>query len=692
MGCGVTFLKNGKNISLDMNPEISLFKPNQINDSRNPIYRSSIKKSTKPLIPPEMQICYLFGINEKKEDCILSFDSMTEKFISIPVPPGLEIWNYSSALYLAPDKIILSGGINKTYSEISKKTFVYNPLNSTAISLPLMNQARYTHMSSIFEDKLYVMGGRTYGSDDIALLNHVEAYDQKSKTWNILASMNKPRCTGFVCIYRQGLYLFGGYTGPLKRSKLIERYDKKKNIWDLLTFKLHRGIECGLLISIKDDELILIGGQIRAGPTKTVVSYNFSEKTVHFKSKMSNARVLQKGFLHKDILYIFGGDNSSLVEKASVNNWEWSDVPSATFTEFVALDHIEKFSHCSPPLYVTHSNFKQIKENKPEVKESKLNHQGSQINSSTEEIIYLFGTDEEPFIMEFNVTRSSVRNLPAPLSLRLFCYQSGAKLNDHEYFLCGGIHHQMDQIMKKTYIFSSESQNAQLMPSMLQERYTFNCVYKNPYVYAIAGRSYGEDNDAILKRCERFSLNDKKWVEMAPLNQARCSAMSFLLKNKIYIFGGYKGNGERENSIEIFDDVLNKWEMFELMLEEGIEASSVEIINENKVLILGGRGISGDTNKAMFLEKNEEDEIKIYDIGNIGNPRCLHKSYKIKNNKNSENVLIFGGNDIKSIECFNIKKKKIEEIDGNLKNMIDEFRLELELFVGDFKLKRYLLL
>lgn len=41
---------------------------------------------------------------------------------------------------------------------------------------------------------------------------------------------------------------------------------------------------------------------------------------------------------------------------------------------------------------------------------------------------------------------------------------------------------------------------------MLKLRYTSNSLYKPPYVYAIGGRSYGEDDIAILKSCERFDL------------------------------------------------------------------------------------------------------------------------------------------------------------------------------------------
>ena len=681
MGCSISVLRKSKTFSESSNGgALVLFKPSQDLSS----VPHSIRKAPRHLTTPEMPICYLFGINERKEDCILSFDSSTEQFQSKDIPQGLEIWNYSSALYLSPEKIILTGGINKTYSEITKKSFLYNPTAGTVTPLPVLNQARYTHMSSYFEDRVFVLGGRTYGADDVALLSHVEAFDQKTGVWVVLAPMRKPRCTGFLCIYRGGLYVFGGYTGPLKRSKVVERYDNKKNVWELMNFKLHRGIECGLLISIREDELVLIGGQIRAGPTKTVLAYDFMNKTVHFRSKMSNARVLQKGFLHKDILYIFGGDNSSLVEKASVNNWEWSDVPAAVFTQFVALDHIEKFAHTIPPLYVNHIVAKpKSKLEKPISNEEKIN----------EELFYMFGTDEEPFIMEFNITKGSIRNLPVPLGLQLYCYQSGAKVGEREYFLCGGIHYQMDQILRKCFLYNGDTQSANAMPPMFQERYTFNCLFKAPYVYAIAGRSYGEDNDAILKKCERFSINDKKWTEIAPINQLRCSSMSFILRNKIYICGGYKGNGEREGSIEVYNDISNIWDVLSLCLDEGIEASSVEMLSDSRVLVLGGREVSGDTNRAFIFEQSKEDsELKVIDFGNIGNPRCLHKSYRIKNQKMADWILIFGGNDVKSIETFSLKKKRVEEPENWLKNAVDEFRFELELFVGDIKLKRYLML
>ena len=41
---------------------------------------------------------------------------------------------------------------------------------------------------------------------------------------------------------------------------------------------------------------------------------------------------------------------------------------------------------------------------------------------------------------------------------------------------------------------------------MSKIRYTFPLIKHKNYVYAIGGREYGADKDAIFKNCERFDL------------------------------------------------------------------------------------------------------------------------------------------------------------------------------------------
>ena len=73
-------------------------------------------------------------------------------------------------------------------------------------------------------------------------------------------------------------------------------------------------------------------------------------------------------------------------------------------------------------------------------------------------------------------------------------------------------------------------------------------------------------------------------------------------------------------------------------------------------MIFGGRSNQGDINEAVLLDfKNEQITI----MGHIGQKRCLHKCYRPKSNYN-DHVLIFGGDDINSIECYSMKKNKID--------------------------------
>ena len=84
----------------------------------------------------------------------------------------------------------------------------------------------------------------------------------------------------------------GGYSAPLKRTRIVERYNDKKNYWERLSFKLNRGVECGFMISINPDEIIIIGGNVHTGATNTNHVINLSKETVVPIEWMKNARVL----------------------------------------------------------------------------------------------------------------------------------------------------------------------------------------------------------------------------------------------------------------------------------------------------------------------------------------------------------------------------------------------------------------
>lgn len=89
------------------------------------------------------------------------------------------------------------------------------------------------------EYKLHTIQGRSYGEGNDGILNDCEVYEFGK--WKTIASMNKKRATFFSIVFKNKIYVFGGYTGVRKRSRKIEVYDN--GIWTKLNFKLHYGVE-----------------------------------------------------------------------------------------------------------------------------------------------------------------------------------------------------------------------------------------------------------------------------------------------------------------------------------------------------------------------------------------------------------------------------------------------------------------
>lgn len=88
--------------------------------------------------------------------------------------------------------------------------------------------------------------------------------------------MKMARSTGFSLIFAAKIYVFGGYTNNKKRTKKIEVYDPVKDYWEVLDVKLHRGIEAGLIFSVKPNEILIMGGNVELGTLKSVIKVNLA--------------------------------------------------------------------------------------------------------------------------------------------------------------------------------------------------------------------------------------------------------------------------------------------------------------------------------------------------------------------------------------------------------------------------------
>ena len=64
----------------------------------------------------------------------------------------------------------------------------------------------------MFKNRVYALGGRVYGSDSSSLLKKCEYYDIDKNKWFMISDMNVRRCTNCGFVYKDKIWVFGGYT------------------------------------------------------------------------------------------------------------------------------------------------------------------------------------------------------------------------------------------------------------------------------------------------------------------------------------------------------------------------------------------------------------------------------------------------------------------------------------------------
>lgn len=72
---------------------------------------------------------------------------------------------------------------------------MYYPNEDRIDILNPMHTHRYTFSCVKKGNYVYVMGGRSYGHDENAIMSKCERYNLSTRQWEIIASMNYRRCS-----------------------------------------------------------------------------------------------------------------------------------------------------------------------------------------------------------------------------------------------------------------------------------------------------------------------------------------------------------------------------------------------------------------------------------------------------------------------------------------------------------------
>lgn len=84
-----------------------------------------------------------------------------------------------------------------------------------------MNNFRYTFPLIKFKNYVYAIGGREYGANDVAIMSLSERFNLVTEKWENIGHLSIPRCTSNTFVYRDRLFVAGGFT-PDNRTDTIE--------------------------------------------------------------------------------------------------------------------------------------------------------------------------------------------------------------------------------------------------------------------------------------------------------------------------------------------------------------------------------------------------------------------------------------------------------------------------------------
>lgn len=121
-----------------------------------------------------------------------------------------------------------------------------------------MNYARTSAAATVWNNKLFICGGRSNTKKSLNSLDTVEYYDPDIRIWAFLVNMPSP-CYGHSLIcYENRLILAGGYnaTSPLNS---VHSLASLKEEWKKLSDVKYAGQDFGAVVLGK--ELYLIGGR-----------------------------------------------------------------------------------------------------------------------------------------------------------------------------------------------------------------------------------------------------------------------------------------------------------------------------------------------------------------------------------------------------------------------------------------------
>jgi hypothetical protein len=189
---------------------------------------------------------------------------------------------------------------------------------------------RYGHEMVYAGEGLYVIGG---SNDSDGMLRDCEHYDLKTEGWRAIAPLNKRAFGPAACNWEgKYIYKFGGLLDDKVLNNTIERYDIKKNLWQIVNFEINSN-----RFSLFNDDFIL--------PWCCGVTQINSQQILVVGGYLSNNENSQQFFIFNLWPSSFDKENIHIYVKENESNKEIdNDIPQSDDNDFKhAVSHVNRW-------------------------------------------------------------------------------------------------------------------------------------------------------------------------------------------------------------------------------------------------------------------------------------------------------------------------------------------------------------
>ena len=169
-------------------------------------------------------------------------------------------------------------------------------------------------------------------------------------------------------------------------------------------------------------------------------------------------------------------------------------------------------------------------------------------------------------------------------------------------------------------------------------------------IFIIGGMPYYNINS-----CLTFGTKDNKWKKVQRMNEARIDAACTVFEGRVVVSGGYNGEQDSLNTVEVYDHIADTWTCLPSMNETRYRHSSVAI--KNKLLVIGS--ISGTGRKTCeVFDSTSKQFVFLKQKSNSFAYRFKHFFQTFSIGKQ----LIVLGNRSKTAVCYDVEKDEWSEV------------------------------